>query len=70
MKDNGLKGLRSELQTHEERIKVDEDISKKEIIEFIESEDEVLSIRRFNKRNKDLVTQDTVIPNGFLADQW
>jgi len=38
---------------------VDEDISEKEIMEFIESEYEVLSIRRLsNRRNKDLVTQD------------
>jgi len=39
---------------------VDEDISEKEIMEFIESEYEVLSIRRLsNRRNKDLVTQDS-----------
>jgi len=33
---------------------VDNDISEKEIIEFIESEYEVLSIKRLNRRNKDL----------------
>ena len=38
---------------------MDEDISEKEIMEFIESEYEVLSIRRLNRRNKDLVTQDS-----------
>jgi len=37
---------------------VDKDISEKEIMEFIEFKYEVLNIRRFNRRNKNLVTQD------------
>ncbi|KYM82409.1 hypothetical protein ALC53_07197 [Atta colombica] len=37
---------------------VDKDISEKEIMKFIESKYEVLNIRKFNRRNKNLVTQD------------
>ena len=56
LKDNGLKVYISSFKFMRKGLikGVDNDISEKEIIEFIESEYEVLSIRRLSRRNKDL----------------
>jgi len=64
LKDNGLKAYVPSFKLMRKGLikilikDVDKDISEKEIMEFIEFKYEVLNIRRFNRRNKNLVTQD------------